>query len=191
MRPRQPYAAPPRFWLLTDERAGEALWRALARLPRGGGVIFRHHATPPGERRRLYERVRRIARARRLVLVLAGDARVAIAWRADGAHGAAPPAFAARRLLRTVPAHDAPELIAAGRAGADLVLLSPVFATRSHPGGATLGRVRFGLAARTKRGPKVIALGGMNPRRFGALRALGAYGWAAIDAWSGARPVRT
>jgi thiamine monophosphate synthase len=28
----------------------------------------------------------------------------------------------------------------------------------------------------------VVALGGMNPRRFRRLKALGAYGWAAIDA---------
>ena len=181
MRRRQPL---PRLWLLTDERAGDALWRALARLPRGGGVIFRHHATPPAERRRLYDRVARIARARRLVLVLAGDARHAIGWRADGTHGRSPHRTAARPLLRTAPAHDLRELRAATRAGVDLVLLSPVFTTRSHPGGKTLGPVRFGLLIGATSTPKVIALGGMNARRFPALRRLGAYGWAAIDAWT-------
>ena len=189
MDPRKsPAKCSPRVWLLTDERMGEALWRALERLPRGGGVIFRHHATPPGERRRLYDRVRRIARARRLTLVLAGDTRAAIGWRADGTHGRSPHMGAARRLLRTAPAHDRRELVAARRGGVDLVLLSPVFATRSHPGGATLGRVRFGRTVGTMRAraPQVIALGGMTRCRFRALRALGAYGWAAIDAWTGA-----
>lgn len=183
MRSRQP--PPPRLWLLTDERMGDALWRALDRLPSGGGVIFRHHATPPGERRLLYECVRRVARARRLVLVLAGVPRAAIGWRADGVHGRSPHRTATRRLLRTAPAHDARELIAARRAGVDLVLLSPVFATRSHPGGVVLGRARFGLVARTIPRAKVIALGGMDARRFRSLRALGAHGWAAIDAWTG------
>lgn len=174
---RQPF---PRLWLMTDERIGDALWGAMARLPRGGGVIFRHYATPPAERRALYERVRRIARARRLVLLLAGGTRQAIAWRADGVHGSMHHR-AARPLLRTAPAHDRAALIAATRVGANLALLSPVFVTRSHPGTKTLGPVRFGLITRGISIP-VIALGGMDARRGRRLRA---YGWAAIDAWTG------
>ncbi|UAK26777.1 thiamine phosphate synthase [Sphingomonas nostoxanthinifaciens] len=158
---------------------GDALWVALARLPRGGGVIFRHYRTPLPERRVLFAHVRTIARARRLVLVLAGDPRIAAAWRADGVHGA----HGGRGLLHTAPVHDRRALIAAARAGADLVLLSPVFPTRSHPGAVTLGAIRFGLAARDVR-PPVIALGGMTAARFRRVGPLGAYGWAAIDAWS-------
>jgi thiamine-phosphate pyrophosphorylase len=63
------------------------------------------------------------------------------------------------------------------------VFLSPVFPTRSHPGARALGRVRFGLIAQQARIP-VIALGGMDARKGRSLRALGAYGWAGIDAWS-------
>jgi thiamine-phosphate pyrophosphorylase len=166
---------------MTDERQSDALWEALERLPRGGGVIFRHRATPTAERRALFERVRAIARRRRLVLVLAGTAREAAAWRADGVHGRAP-GKAARPLVRTAPAHDRRQLIEAERE-ADLVLLSPVYPTRSHPGARALGST--GLAA-LMRGAKrpVVALGGITARRARALR--GIYGWAAIDAWSGA-----
>lgn len=178
MHRRQP---PPRLWLMTDERQGEALWTALARLPRGAGIVFRHYGLAPGDRRRLFERVRKIARRRGLVLVLAGDARTARTWGADGSHGRA---AGTRAGLRTMSAHSAPELVAARRAGADLVFLSPVFQTRSHPGGGTLGSVRFGLLARQAKLP-VIALGGMDAKRGRALAALGASGWAAIDAWSG------
>jgi len=173
MRSRQPL---PRLWLMTDERMGESLWTALARLPRGSGVIFRHYATR--DRRALFESVRMIARRRRLVLVLAGTPLQAAAWRADGAHGRSPHRRAARPLLRTAPAHDAREL-AAARAHA--VLLSPVFATRSHADARPLGRLRFAMLARRAMQP-VIALGGMDARRFRRLEPLGAYGWAAIDA---------
>jgi thiamine-phosphate pyrophosphorylase len=38
---------------MTDERLGDALWTALRRLPRGAGIVFRHYATPPAERRAL------------------------------------------------------------------------------------------------------------------------------------------
>jgi thiamine-phosphate pyrophosphorylase len=180
-----PYRHPlPHLWLMTDERIGDALWEALARLPRGAGVIFRHYATPPAERRRIYDRVRRIARARRLVLVLAGSPRAAIGWRADGAHGRSPHRIAPRALIRTAPAHGARERFAAERMGADLVLLSPVFGTRSHPGSPALGPIRFGLIARGAK-PRMVALGGMDAPRFRRLRPFGAYGWAAIDAWIG------
>jgi thiamine-phosphate pyrophosphorylase len=178
MARRQPL---PHLWLMTDERVGDALWPALARLPRGAGVIFRHYATQPAERRRLFDAVRRIARRRGLVLLLAGPPRQAAAWRADGAHGRSPHRRTARPLLRTAPVHDARER---GRAVADAILVSPVFATRSHRGARGIGPLRFAGLARLSRRP-VIALGGMTPHRFGRLRALGAYGYAAIDAWLG------
>ena len=63
---------------------------------------------------------------------------------------------------------------------ADAVLLSPVFATRSHPGGARLGPLRFRLLAAKSRAP-VIALGGMNHHTARRLRSPR---WAAIDGLS-------
>lgn len=173
MRSRQPL---PRLWLMTDERMGEALWDALARLPRGSGVIFRHYRTR--ERRGLFERVRKIARRRGLVLLLAGDPKQAAAWRADGVHGRSPHRLMPRPLLRTAPVHDAREL--AGARG-HAVLVSPVFATRSHPGARTLGPLGFVALARWADVP-VIALGGMDARRYRRMEPLGAYGWAGIDA---------
>ena len=179
MPSRQPRPLP-KIWLMTDERQGDALFDALARLPRGAGVIFRHHATPPAERRPLFEQVRRIAKRKGLLLILAGTPRDAIGWHADGNHGRSPH----RARIRTAPAHNALELIAAERAGADLILLSPVFATRSHPGKQGLGRVRFNALAQVTKRP-IIALGGMTAKRARSLN--GIYGWAAIDAWSAIR----
>lgn len=172
----------PRIWLMTDERQGAALWTALARLPRGAGIVFRHHATPPEARRALYERVRRLARARGLVLVLAGTAARAARWRADGAHGPARGGArrTARGLLRTMPVHDAAQARAARRAGADLAFISPVRATRSHPGARPLGALRFALLAGAA-GVPAIALGGMDAMRAESLPRC--YGWAGIDAW--------
>src|SRR5690348_8595128 len=59
MQRRQPL---PRLWLMTDERQGDALWEALERLPRGAGIVFRHYGLSAGERRRLFEQVRKAAR---------------------------------------------------------------------------------------------------------------------------------
>lgn len=188
MRPRQPAPRCPKpplpcLWLFTDERVADAiLLTSIQALPRGSGIVFRHYRTPEAARRALYERIRTVARRRRLVLLLAGTARDAAAWRADGVHlGRNARGLGQRgRGVRTAAAHDAGELRRAQRAGVDLVFLSPVFATRSHPDVRPLGAVRFGLIAGGAKSP-VAALGGMTPARYRQLRALGASGWAAID----------
>ena len=167
MARRQPL---PRLWLMTDERQGEDLWRALERLPKGAGIVFRHYGLPPRERRELFRRVRRRAR-RRGLLVLASGAGI----RGDGEHGGRGPGF------RSASAHDLRELKAAERSGASLVFLSPAFPTRSHPNARALGPVRFGLIAGRARIP-VIALGGMDERK--ARRLPHIYGWGGIDAWT-------
>lgn len=172
MRPRHPL---PRLWLMTDERMGDSLWDALERLPRGSGVVFRHYGLSPAERRALFARVAKVSRRRGQVVIRAGAERLG---RCEaGVHGRN------GRGLRTYPAHSRREAIRAIRAGADVLFVSPVFTTRSHPDARTLGRVRLGLLIRELRVP-VIALGGMDARRARGLRGLGIHGWAAIDAWA-------
>lgn len=172
MRRRHPL---PRIWLMTDERMGDRLWDALDRLPRGSGVVFRHYSLPLAERRALFDRVVRQARKRRLVLVVAGKDRLG---RADGTHNQ--PRW--RDGLMTWSVHSRRELVAAQRQHADLIFVSPVFHTRSHPNARSLGMVRLGLLIRSSPVP-AIALGGMNRRRFRMLQGLGVHGWAGIDAF--------
>lgn len=154
MRSRHPIALP-QVWLFAEARVGD-LDAALARLPRGAGVYFGYRDVAPVARRRRFRQAAVLARARGLTLVDAVDPRIA-------------------------KAHDRAELIAARRRGAKLVFVSPVFATRSHPGARVLGRVRFGMLVRGC-GVPVAALGGMTRARFATLRPLGAVAWGAIDA---------
>lgn len=149
----------PALWLMTDERMGAGLWTALERLPRGSGVVFRHFATPAAERAAIFGRLSRIARRRRLIVVRSG---------------------VKGQSLHLHPAHSLREAVMARRARADMVLVSPVYPTRTHPGAAALGPVRAAMIAHAA-GVPAIALGGMNARRFKRLRALGFAGWAAID----------
>jgi thiamine-phosphate pyrophosphorylase len=165
----------PTIWLMTDERIADLLGM-VRRLPRGAGVVFRHYATPAAERRRLWRAVRRIALARGLVLVRAG----AEALPGElGVHGGA-----LGGGVRTWPAHDRRQALAGRRAGADLLFVSPVFATRSHPGAPTLGP-RRARAIGAGLGVPLIALGGVDADTFRRLR--GFAGWAAIDGLAKAR----
>ena len=172
MSPRQSL---PRIWLVTDERQGDRLLPAIARLPGEAGILFRHYSLPARERQALFDEVR-AARGERMQL-LAGPAALAEAWGADGWHG-----WGKGNGLRSASVHDLAEIRRAEGEGADLLFLAPVHPTRSHPGAPTLGVERFAaLAAATKL--PMIALGGVTPENAPELLERGAYGWAAIDAW--------
>ncbi|GAA0736864.1 thiamine phosphate synthase [Sphingomonas japonica] len=167
---------------MTDQRLGDALWEILERIPRGAGVVFRDYALAPAERRLRFERIRRVAKRRGFMLVRAGS----LPMRGeDGIHGRH---RRTRPGIRTAAAHSRREAIAAIRAGADMLFVSPVYATRSHPVAPRLGRVRLGLMIRGLRVP-IVALGGMDARRLRGMQALGITRFAAIDAWlPGRRP---
>lgn len=160
----------PAIWLLSDARNDAVLERALKRLPRGSGFVFRHYHWPDELRRKRWKVLSRLARSRAITAVLSGSAAKARRWRADGSYGAHPGATLAT-------AHSLREMRRARRAQA--VLLSPVFPTRSHPGGKALGPLRFRLLASRSPVP-VIALGGMNLR---TVRRLKWPHWAGIDAF--------
>jgi thiamine-phosphate pyrophosphorylase len=172
----------PPLWLFTDFGRLRDPRAAVASLPRGlAGVVFRHDEDP--ERLALGRALARICQDRRLILVVAGDARLAAALSA-GTHlrgGRRERHVKALRRPITSSAHDLPELIRARRSRADLVFLSPAFATASHPGGRALGVVRWARLAGASQ-ITVAALGGVDgrsvrrlPRRYcSAVGAIGA-----------------
>lgn len=171
----------PETWLVSDARNDAMLESALTRLPRGSGFIYRHYHLGESERFERFRALGAIAQTRGHVTVLADSAITAREWGAQGIYGP-PRALAPRRrdLLHLASVHDLREIALANRLGADAVLLSPVFPTRSHPGEGSLRPALFRLLARRSRMP-VIALGGMDEQRAGALRWKR---WAAIDAFA-------
>lgn len=171
----------PLLWLISDARNDAVLEHALGRMPRGSGFIYRHYHLDDRERWERFRALRRIARAHRHAVILADSALTATEWGADGIYGAPRSLYPLRRdLLQLATAHDLAEIGLANRMGADAVLLSPVFTTRSHPGGDVLGPARFHLLAQRSNVP-VIALGGMDQHRA---RCLNWPRWAAIDGLS-------
>ncbi|NBC87945.1 MAG: hypothetical protein GVX90_00325, partial [Alphaproteobacteria bacterium] len=144
----------PARWLLSDKRNDAVLEPALRRLPRGSGFIYRHYHLPGPERLARFRTLARLAQACEHTVILADSALTATEWGADGIYGS-PRALWPRRsgLFHLATAHDLGEIGLANRLGADAVLLSPVFPTRSHPGAASLGPVRFRLFAARSRVP--------------------------------------
>jgi thiamine-phosphate pyrophosphorylase len=182
----------PRLLLISDARNDAFLARALARLPRGAqgqggasGLVFRHYHLDPPARARRFAALRKLARAHGVMLIAAGPPCGRGAQGRYGAPGSLRGALAHAPGLRLATAHNGREIGQAVRARADAVLLSPVFPTRSHPGGRVLGGLRFALLAARCPLP-VLALGGMDAARARRLVAPQgpAHGWAAIDGLS-------
>ena len=174
--PRRKAGSVPRCWLMTDARNAEALANIAARMPPRSAIVIRAFALPTRGRTALIRRLRHIARARGHMLIWSGTV---CPSGYDGRHGAA------RRRddgFLMMPVHDPREAVEARRHRADAVLVSPVHHTRSHPGAPTLKVRGFARLAKDVR-CQAIGLGGMDAKKYRALRNHGACGWAAIDGW--------
>ena len=166
---------------MTDARFGDDLLPAVRRLPFGSGVIFRHYHLAPAERRRLFRQVRTICRQRGHMLMLSGPESDALAWQADGFHCRS--GRSRSNFPRSAAVHNYAELREALRNSADLLLISPLFATASHKGEKPLGRPAFNIMVKQCGAAAVIALGGMTARKAATLDKRIVHGWAAIDAF--------
>lgn len=175
----------PGLILMTDAVRLPDPLAAMASLAPGAAVILRHYEAP--DRRALAGRLSAWCRARRILLLVAADTGLAAAVRAGGVHLPEYRIGAARGIRRRRPAwlitaavHSAAALTRAQRAGVDAVLLSPVFATPSHPDARPLGVLRF--AGLVRHCPlRVFALGGIGPRNVRRLKGTGAAGIAGIS----------
>jgi thiamine-phosphate pyrophosphorylase len=192
LKPRRAAAGLPPLILMTDVRRLPDPTGLLDRLPGGSALILRH--TDAGRLRVLAERLAPLCRARRLRLLIAGNARLAVT--VPGAGGLHLPEnqlrAGGRRWRRwrrpgwlvTAAAHSRAAVRRAAAAGVDALLLSPVFATASHPGAAPLGVLRFARLAGESPLP-VYALGGVTRANARRLRGSGAVGIAAIGGIAG------
>ncbi len=157
----------PRLWLFTDDLRTPDLGAVLATLPTGVGVVLRGTA--------------RAAAPSRHTVAVAGDARRALALGA-GLHLPSAllmrPPFGWRRCrFVTAAVHTVPDAVRARRLGVAIGFVSPVFATRSHPGGRVLGRL--GACRLARHLPQAGFLGGLVK---GRVRGLNGVAWGAIEA---------
>jgi len=177
----------PPLLLITDAVRLPDPARAADRLPGGSAIILRDYAL--AEREALACELAEVARRRGLKLLIAGDAALAIRVGAAGIHLPEARAGEARRWrhrrhwLITVAAHSRQALHNAALCGADAALLSPVFATASHPERRPLGPEGFNMLAGQAKLP-VYALGGVDCDNAARLIYGRAAGIAAITAFA-------
>ncbi len=125
------------------------------------------------------------------MLLVSDDPRLAVRIGAEGIH--VPERAASRvpglrrmnpRWIVSTSAHGADSIARANQLKPDLLLVSPLFATGSHPGAQTLGTTRFAALAVASRVP-VHALGGIDGARVMRVVHLPLRGIALIRGWIG------
>jgi thiamine-phosphate pyrophosphorylase len=186
LKPRHPVGSLPRLILMTDTMRLPDPVIAIQALPPGSAVVVREGK--PEARAALACRIRRLCRERGVCLLIANDWRLALKIPADGLHlseasvrRASRPWKSSRppRWIVTAAAHSPTAVRRAARLGVDAVLLSPVFATKSHPAARTIGPLRFARWVGESPIP-VYALGGIDAKAARRLQASGVAGFAAI-----------
>ena len=158
------------------------------RLPAGAAVVFRAFGAPDAEARGL--ELREITRRRGLGLLVGADPRLAAAIQADGLHlpermAADLPAIRADHgdWLITLAAHDIEAARRGAAAGADALVASPVFPSRSPSAGEPLGVDGLKSIVQAVETP-VYALGGVRAGTVQNLLNSGIVGIAAVEALS-------
>lgn len=179
----------PNLLFFTDPARVASPEAVAERLPSGSGIVFRAFGAEDAVEQG--RRLRAIADARGLLLLVGAHPGLAEGVRADGLHmperlaGEIPKLRAEHgRYLITVAAHDLTAVRAAERAGADAVIVSPVFPSNSPSAGEPLGLK--GLKDMVGATPlPVYALGGVRAGTVGQLAGSGIVGIAAVEALAG------
>ncbi len=171
---------------MSDEKRGKSPLDIVGTLPNHWGYIFRHYNHP--ERKTLANDLAKICRRRGIMLLVAGDWRLACKVGADGAHmpewlmksrPVSPCLLHFRSKIITTSAHGPSGLRQAFRLSVNAAFLSPVYPTPSHPTAMPIGRQAFAALVRSSLIP-VYALGGVRQRDRLQLMAVGASGIAGI-----------
>lgn len=176
--------------MLTDALRDIEPSQQLAHLKSSDALIFRHYEWARDDRLALARVLRETCKKNRTPFLVAGDFHLACEVQADGLHL---PSWLTKRgriwnerfkpgWIVTASAHSEVEVRQAAASGADAVLVSPVFATGSHPGAPALGVVRLAQLAASAAMP-VYALGGITSssvKRLANVPTLS--GWATVSA---------
>lgn len=179
----------------TDRKKVKNFEQVIKTLPKNSIIIIREYDLDEESREIFAKNIISLARPRGLKILAAKSFSLARKIKADGVH------FSDRDILplqffkkKSFPknfifsfaAHDFRVL---NKIKADMIFLSPIFATSSHPDTKPLGlRNLAKISLKTRKAhyfsPPVYALGGVNAQNLKSLRKLGIHGFAAIDLFS-------
>ena len=170
----------PSLWYFTDKDKTKDIINTLSGLPTYSGIVLRNYCSK--ERKTIIKNVLRIAKRKNFMVLMGSHPRVH-----GNINGLHLPKWEykcrrnTKKQIVSVSAHSLKDKRKIINTKADIIFLSSVFHTNSHPKRKHLGIIRFGLLARSLARP-VIALGGINNKNIKKLKHFPISGVAAIEA---------
>ena len=175
----------PTLWFFTDNLRNPDPYAILNQLPKNTGIVFRDYNIP--KRNHIAAKMAEFCRKKDLVLLIGGDSKLAVEVGATGVHI---PEYNSQTLpylkiqkpnwIISTSVHGKRSYQKAKSLGINIIFLSPVFTTSSHPRGKPLGSLYISRLARDF-GVFSIALGGVNLKTVDSLNGTGVNGIAAIS----------
>jgi len=173
----------------TDRKRCANLSLTIAKLPKNSAVIFREYDLKSDEREALAKEIIAICRAKNHKILIAKDLALARKLGADGTHFSDHDKLPLqifnrqnypRKFIFSFACHNFLSVIKLQKLEADLIFVSPIFATKSHPNAAPIGLRQLSKIIRYSKIP-IFALGGINKKNVYAIKKLGACGFGAIE----------
>lgn len=169
------------------------LEKILKHLPKKSAIIIREYHLKEEEREMLARKIITLAKPLGVKVLIGKNLQLAQKVRADGVHFSdydTLPIFNikrfAKRFIVSFSCHGLTSILKAQKLQFDIIFISPIFPTTSHPNATTIGlRKLTEITLKTKRQPyyhsSFYALGGINLHNISSIRKSGLHGFGAIS----------
>ena len=171
----------PYVWFLTDSIKTKNPLDISRKLPFNSGIIIRSYDIKNKEK--IIKNIINLKKRKVHTVLVSG--RHKMHSNVDGAHLPSwlNSSFFINKKLISMSAHGARDIRKSINIRADIIFISPIFHTTSHPEEKSLGVIKLGLMAKLFKKP-IVALGGINNNNISRLKGLPIIGCAGIDVFN-------
>ena len=171
----------PYIWFLTDSIKTKTPLDTSRKLPVNSGILIRSYNIE--NEKTIIKNIINLKKRKLHTVLVSG--RHKSRSNIDGAHLPSwlNSSFFINKKLISMSAHGPRDIRKSINIKADIIFISPIFDTTSHPESKNIGVIKLGLIAKLFKKP-VIALGGINDNNISRLKGLPIVGCAGIDAFN-------
>ncbi len=155
-------------------------------MPKNSAIIIREYDLDKKEREIFAKKIIELSLSRPLKIIIGKDIELAKKLKVDGVHFSdfdkIPANFSKENLIFSFAAHSLESIDLGIKLQADMIFISPAFASTTHKEIEPLGEKKLEeIAAKYKNLDYLYALGGINSSNISIIRKLGFCGFGAID----------
>ena len=173
----------------TDRKRCADLILAIRNLPKNSTVIFREYDLEIKEREEMARKIIKICREKNHKILIGKNLALARKLRADGVHFSDRDKLPVqifnrknlpREFILSFACHNFLSVLKSHQIKADIIFISPIFTTKSHPNVSPLGLAQLSKIIRMSKIP-IFALGGVNKQNIRILQKVGAQGFGGVE----------